>query len=256
MKKILMLMGGISLLSIVACSSDDDSSNSSSSDPVVKRILYQDEDPDGYNYDVTYSYNGNKITQGVYTDGYVEKYYYSGDRIVKIEYLTDGEVEEQDVFTYDASGMLTQASYQDLIGDYEERTTYATASANTVTQTYYSGEIGNNTPDWTATLTITDGEVTQSTHIGTTYTYDTKNSPFKNVTGWAAIAHANAGDHELEGSKHNIISIQNNTTSPNYTTNTYTYNAGDYPLTATSVSIFDADFPTDVSTVNVQYFYE
>jgi hypothetical protein len=254
MKKILMLMGGAALLTITACSSDDNNSNSSSSGPVVKRIVYQDEDPDGYNSDVTYTYNGNKIVQGVHTDGYVEKFYYSGDRIVKIEYLTDGAIEAKDLFTYDASGMLTEASTQ--FDDFEERTTYAMAGANTITQTYYSGPIGNDTPDWTATLTVTDGEVTQSTHVGTSYTYDTKNSPFKNVTGWAAIAHANAGDHELEGSSHNILAIQNNSSSPNYTTNTYTYNADDYPITVTSVSIFDADYPTDVSTVTVQYIYE
>jgi hypothetical protein len=255
MKKILMLMSCIALVTITACSSDD-SSNSSTSDVLVKRIVYNDSD---FTYEATFSYNGNKLTKVVYDDGSQDKYYYTGNLITKIEYIVDDEVEEREVFTYNTSGMLIEASYQDLFSDFEEKSTFTSVNATTITESYYGGAIGSTTLDGTATLTLTNGELTQKAQNGGdvyTYTYDNKNSPFKNVTGWAAIADFTAGDHELEGRVHNIASIHNDTAGSNYTTNTYTYNSSDYPLTVTSVAIFDADFPGDVSTASAQYFYE
>src|SRR6187402_2997882 len=125
MKKTLMLMGCITLLTVTACSEDD----STSTDPtpsgvLVKRIVYDDEDPDGYAGEVTYSYDGNKLVKGVWEDGSEEKYYYTGDLITKIEYIVDGEVDVRDTFTYNASGMLTDYLTQDFGDDVEERWTY------------------------------------------------------------------------------------------------------------------------------------
>src|SRR5690606_37509894 len=88
-----------------------------------------------------------------------------------------------------------------------------------------------------------------------TYTYDGKNSPFKNVTGYAEIANAFAGDHEFHGRSQNIVSIIDETHSQNYTLNNIQYNANNYPTSITSVAIFDSNFPGDSETLTVAYSY-
>ena len=259
MKKVFALFGAAAFLAFSACSGDDDATATDpivSDDVLVKKINYQF-NGDGEDYEVTYTYDGNKLVKGVYDMGGEERYFYNGDQISRIEY-DDAEFSAEVFFTYDNSGMLTEVRYQEPEDDYEERSTFASVNATTVTETYYSGSIGNTTPDWTATLTLVDGEVAQKVQNGFstyTYVYDTKNSPFKNVTGFAAIAHANAGDHETEGRSKNILSIHNDTENQNYTVNTFTYNANNYPTSVTSVGIFDETLPNVTTTLNAQYTY-
>ncbi len=252
-------MSSLALMSVVSCSSDDDSpSSQQSSDILVKRVIYSQDDPDGYDATIDYSYNGNKIVQGTYTDGTIEKYYYTGDRITKIEYIYAGEVSDRDIFTYNDDNKLSSWKYEAFDGDEEiwetwEHNTYTYNNDNTITQTDASGS------GYTRTMTMHNGEISQivgSDGTTYTYTYDTKNSPFKNVTGYAEIAHAFAGDHELDGRSRNIVSIVDETHSQNYTINTIHYNSNDYPTSVTSVAIFDSNFPNITETLNVSYSYQ
>lgn len=260
MKKVFLFLGALSLATVISCSSDDDSPSNppTSSDILVKRVVYSQDDPDGYNATINYSYNGNKLVQGVYNDGTIEKYYYTGDRITKIEYIYEGVVTERDLFTYNAENKLSGWQYEALdeeedIWETWENNTYTYNSDNTITQSDASGS------GFTRTMTMQNGEISQivgSDGTTYTYTYDSKNSPFKNVTGYAEIVHAFAGDHEMDGRARNIISIVDETNNQNYTINTMQYNANDYPTSVTSVAIFDPNFPNVSETLNVLYSYE
>ncbi len=259
MKKILLSFAALTFVTITSCSSDDNNGSESSADILVKRIVYAQEDPEGFNFDITYTYNGNKIVSGIDTDGFTEKYYYSGDLITKIEFLFEGEVEEQDLFVYNANGKLIEYRYQDLVDDFEDKSLFTYPSENTIIKTNITGPIGNTTTTGNvSTLTVTNGEIATIISSGRTYnyTYDNKNSPFRNVTGYAEIAYADAGDFELEGRSRNILSIRNETDNINYTTNTIQYNVNDYPTLINSVAIFDYLSPSISNELTVRYYYE
>lgn len=263
MKKNLLLLSVVAMMVFAGCSSDDDNNNDGDgpgTGALVKKIEFDYVDDD-YTDVIQFTYNGNKLVKGVYTDGYEDRFFYTGDRITKIEYVTDtGEVQARELFTYDSEGMLTEYRFLELDWDYEEKSTFEVTGTNTVLETYYSGTIDSPSEDWTAVLTMSNGEVIQKVQTGWdgdttyTYTYDTKNSPFKNVTGYGAIAYVAAGDHEIEGFSRNILSIHNDTDGINYTVNTFTYNSDNYPSTLNSVGYFDGDETT--YTMNATFFYE
>jgi len=232
-KKQSFFLSTISLFALTSCSSDDNSSTDSntSTDVLIKRIIYTQEDPEGFNYDITYFYNGKKLVEANYVDGTKEKYYYTGDLITKIEYLYDGEVEDQDLFVYNSDGNLIE--YKDQNGD---RFLYSYNSDNTITETCFVG----STP-YTKTLTVENDEISKVVYNGLVtgtykYSYDSKNSPFKNVTGYAKIAYAFAEDFELEGRSHNIALVRNETDGLDYMKNTFQYNSSDFPTSVVSQS--------------------
>lgn len=256
MKKSIFSIFALVLLSLASCSSDDNATTdpATSSDILVKRIINTQEDPEGFNDIITFTYNGNKLQEANYLDGTKEKYYYTGDLITKVEYIFEGEVEEQDVFIYDSDGRLIEYKNEDLIEDFEERSLFAYNSGNTITETTFVG----STP-YTRTITIENDEIVKivdNAPGGKTYkySYDTKNSPFKNVTGYAKIAYAFGGDFELLGKKHNISLIRNETDSYDYMSNTIQYNSNDYPTRVVSQAAFNS--ATDIENLTVQYFYE
>jgi hypothetical protein len=119
MKKVLLFLSAISLVAISSCSGDDSPSNppDNTSDVLVKRMTLHQDDASGFNFTVDYTYDGNKLVQGVYNDGFMEKFYYTGDLITKVEYLFEGEVEDRELFTYDAQGRLIEYKELDLVND-------------------------------------------------------------------------------------------------------------------------------------------
>jgi len=257
MKKTIFFLSTILLVGFSSCSSDDDSTPNPSSDILVKKVIYQEEG--GFNEEITFTYNGTKLVQGVYDDGTIEKYYYTGDLITKIEYVFEGEVEDQDLFAYDSEGRLVEHKYQDLIDDFEDKSLFVYNDNNTITKTNITGAIGNSqTTGFTSTLTIQNNEISSIVQTGGltyTYTYDAKNSPFKNVTGYSEIAYSIQGDFELHGNTRNIITITENNSS--YTSNTITYNSSDYPVSIVSQAYFDAqNFPNVFEIMTVQFIYE
>ena len=264
MKKIFFFLSAIAIVSLTSCSgNDDDSSTNPTPDPstsvLPKRVVWQEEDPDGFNYDITYTYNGNKLIQGNHINGDIDRYFYSGDLITKIEYLYDGEVEDQELFEYDSTGRLVLHKYQEIAEDWQERSVFVYNTDGTVTQKYYTESLTvPSTNPLVSVLTFVNGEMTKVAQQGYStynYSYDGKNSPFKNVTGYAAIAYAAHGDYEVEGKSQNISNITNETESYTYMSNTIQYNATNYPTQITSVGVFFDD-PSQTNQLILKYYYE
>lgn len=266
MKKVFFFLSAIAIVSLTSCSGNDDESEANpnpnpSTDVLPKRIVWeQEEDPDGFNYDITYTYNGNKLVQGIDTDGAIERYTYTGDLITKIEEIYDGVVEYQELFEYDSSGRLVLHKYQELLDGYQERNVFVYNTDGTVTQNLYDETLTSpSTTPSVYTLFFENGEMTKIAQQGSItykYAYDGKNSAFKNVTGYAAVSYITHGDFETEGKNQNIVSIVDQTNNLNYTTNTIQYNANNYPTKVTSVGIFDSNFPNTTEELVLKYFYE
>lgn len=244
MKKIILCLGFI-VTTLISCSSDTDSSSNQSNDLLIKKVVYTSI-TDDYTETVIYTYNGNKLVKGVYEDGSEEIFTYQGNLISKIELITNGELDTTETFSYDTNGRLTGYIFEE--GPFTDEETFFYNADGTVTST-----IGTGAAAAVRTLNFQNDELIKIIGSDRTYnyTYDSKNSPFRNVTGYDKIAFVNHGDHEFYGRKQNITTIYESVEGVNYTTNTMTYNSDNYPLTATSNAIFES-VP---SSATVEYTY-
>ncbi len=256
MKKIIFFVSAFALL-LTACSSDDsDPAPATPSGPLLKKMMLtsSDEDSDSYwNSTINFTYNGNKLVQYIDEDNYKAVFTYTGDLITKIEYFDDTILDAQDLFTYNSNGKLIEYRDINLLVDVEFRFTYTYNTNGTVTAQQYQGTVGNTSPVFSPDIyTFTNGELT-NTNSGS-ITYDSKNNPFKNVTGYQEIITPEFLDDYLIafGRNQNMTSFSVGTSTTEGTFSSYTYNSDNYPVTSTTTANFSTGFN---GTVNVQYFY-
>jgi hypothetical protein len=234
MKKLFCFLA-IGALTLTSCSSSSDDDGGSGVVLLKKTI---ETDSDGNTFTSQATYNGTKISKITADGGFVLYFTYTGDLITKIEYKLGGVLIQTDSFSYDGSQRLI--SYVRLEHDdaYGAKELYVHNGDDSIGITAYSGDLTSQTTlDGTGTITfLANGEVgtiTTDFSDSHTYTYDTKNNPFKNVTGYSKISWVDAS---ATGILHNITSDDS---SFDTTTTTYTYNSGDYPTEAVETSGVD-----------------
>lgn len=247
MKKILLLFS-FSVVLLSSCSSD--SSSSTNSQPLLLKTMTEGDVLFGQTV-TTFTYNGNKLVE-IFKDGdddFSNVYTYTGDVITKIEkfavynFGTTFETREllsTDQFAYNTNNQLIQftTTSQDFEG--ERVTTYTYNSNNTVSfaqNAYVPGQPAESLK--TGTITMGNGEIIKLQVVKEfdsytdNYTYDTKNSIFKNVTGYDKILLTHIigrqssmtwVDSIVGGISHNFLNHQGDYQ--------YTYNSDNYPLTA------------------------
>ena len=261
MKKFLTLLSAITLV-FTSCSKDDSPSEETSSSVLVKKMILTstDEDDDSYwNNTINFSYNGTKLTQSIDEDGYKSVYTYTGYLITKIEYFDGSTLDTQDLFSYNSNGKLIEYRDLDVSNDNEWKFTYTYNSNGTVSVNRYTGTIGNTstTPSTTEVYTFTNGELT-SIDAGSgsvySYTYDDKNNPFKNVTGYQELLNPDfADDYQIVFGRNNNFLSRTYSLDSNLDINaSYTYNNDNYLISSQNTTKFGT---TITKTVNVQYFY-
>lgn len=221
MKKLLPFFGALALI-LTACSSDDSNDASASIKP--SRITYLDGDSET-NYFVDYKYDGNKIVSEIEDDGYTTKYTYTGDVITKKEeFESDKQLVYTTEYTYTNGKVSSQimknnvaAAKNSITSDYYDKVKYTYNVDNTVSYEgfYVNASTGTEEKNGSSgTLTFRDGNLIKSVttvSYGTTtysYEYDTKNSPFKNVTGGSLLI-----DKGFEVSAHNITKYSGSSVS-------------------------------------------
>lgn len=258
MKKLALAFSALVLV-FTSCSSSDDSEPIVPVTPsgiLIKKMVLtsNNEDSESYwNSTINFTYNGNKLVQAIDEDNYKLVYTYTGDLITKIEYFDGSTLDGQDLFTYNTDGKLIEYRDLSVFEDFEHKFTYNYNSNGTVSVQEYQGTIGNTSPVFSPDIyTFTNGELT-STNSGS-ITYDSKNNPFKNVTGYQEIMTFEfSDDYAIAfGRNQNIVSAPAGTSTTDGTFSTYTYNADNYPATSSTTAIYSTGFN---GTVNVQYFY-
>ena len=204
------------------------------------------------------TYNGNKFLKSVSSDGTSKIFTYTGDLITKAENFDGTFLDFTDNFSYNTDGKLasyTELTYTTSTTGTGIKTTFIYNANGTISYTTKTGNlIAQNTLSGTGTATLTNGEVTKiEKYSGSsttnpnviTYTYDGKNSQFKNVTGYSASSFI---DEIPDGFTQNVLKVVNTQSPSENETNTYTYNSDNFPLTKGKVS-------TANGTYNVQFFY-
>lgn len=248
MKKIFYLVS-VSLLFLVSCSSDSSTDNTTSQNLLLKKITEGDVVFGGTVSNFTY--NGNKLVEIRRTndgDVWSDVYTYTGDLITKIEKFdvydagTPSETTQllsTDEFQYNANNQLVQFKTTTPDSDAERVTTYVYNADNTVSLSQIENSPGNPSQSLkTGTITVQNGEIVrlqivkQFDSYTQNYTYDAKNSIFKNVLGYDKLIFTHIigkqgsltwVDTIIGGIAHNFA---------NGGEFAYTYNSDNYPLTA------------------------
>lgn len=225
MKKILCLFA-FSTLFLSSCSSSD-SSNSTASVPLVKTMVIINADPAENDFNLLFTYSGDKLVNVKDSGVLIEEYIYTGDKLTRVNHPQDNGY-----IVIEYTGVLvTKFTEYDVDNDSATKT-LVTYSGTTFTRTSYEGDLTTQTNlSATEVCTLQNGNVTQLTRtsLGSssteTITYDTKNNPFKNIRNYADFQ---VLDLDIDGNLNNATDY---TSSGYHDMITYTYNSDNYPLT-------------------------
>ena len=233
MKKLLCLFGA-SLLVLTSCSNDGDDNNPAT-DTLVKEINYID--IDGSSEVSKYTYAGNKI---VSIDEYGGKanYTYTGDVITKIVSVDENnEINNVIEYTY-VNGKVATLIESEPGFPALYKISYTYNADGTVS--YKTSNINTNTPletfGSTGVLTFKDGNLIKDvrTSVGgnvntSTYEYDAKNNPFKNILGLTLLLDADQSVSVNNVVKTTEVSSYSGGSSTYVYTTTHTYDGNGFP---------------------------
>ncbi len=239
MKKIFYLLS-ISMLLLQGCSSDSGSNNNTSTAILCKTRKFNESDATNIrNYRTEFTYVGNKFNErkDYYNDVLTSKrvYVYTGNLITEEKKYDENNILVQNkTYTYNGSGQLISSlnignNNNNVWVGYKSNFVYN--QNGTITELSYSGDVNTqNTLDETTTYTLQNNILVSQITIGGTYTtsysftYDTKNSPFKNVIGLNNFFGPLSQEHNL------LQTIQSDgVNSPIIEDFQYIYNSDGYP---------------------------
>lgn len=232
------------LLLLFSCSNNESVNDGSTTGVVlVKKIVYSD------GVENTFNYNGTKLTKiNIVGEGEYLNITYSGDLIIKIEWFTANNIgSEVTEFNYSLNKLSQIKTYispnrLEIIENYS----YNSDGTITIAESYYnsSNVLTNSNPrknyyDTAGNKIKT--EFLQNNKVISTlnYAYDTKNSPFKNITG----------AHVLFLEDDSVGSVINNLTNGPNSSKSYQYNSQNYPVSAKEIQIVGG------GTITATYFY-
>lgn len=240
----------IVFLTLTSCSSDD---NSSATSAVLLKKMQAG--VMGNNEEYQFNYKDTRLTKisyeidnGIITQGY-SKIVYTGNLISEVKDYNNNNINTfNTVFTYNATGQLTEVLKSQVGVDHAERDIFTYNSDNTVNSEHFVGTATSQT-----TLTASEKFYFQNnlltqkdySYYGTLssqveYTYDTANHPMKNVTGIDAIKlYVNSFDGflslGLKGMSNNIVKETTHIGATNEVVNFETvYNNKNYPVSINS----------------------
>ncbi len=259
MKKVLT-MAAVALFMMTSCS-DDDSNSTNNPETAILPTKLIETNPDG-EVTMTFSYDGTKLTGVNRNDGSNDVFTYTGDLVTELKSYQGDILMYKELFQYNTQNQLVAYYVFDYDSEDYSKYAYVHNSNGTIAYKEYNGSSENpaDFTELTAEGVITDTTLTTTYIYGTTtetdvltYTYDGKNSPMRNITGFDKIGFAGT-DGSLKNYFENVV-------SQSYTTfggtqpvlervTTYTYNADNFPLTET-----EKDTDNNIIT-DTQYFYE
>lgn len=255
MKKLILTILASTL--ILSCSNNSDSIDSTSSGPLIRT-----QTSIGGGGTTTYNYNGYKLSNIAYPSSETVNYTYNGDLIIKEE-NNGGRVNSVSNFNYSnnlLSSLTGNESTSTISKSWNATYSYNSNGSITVMNTKTNNQLGQ-TPTtinskhiryYSQGNCIKDEEYSISNGIATligyvTYSYDTKNSPYKNITGLNAL-------YKPQGLSfiNNLISEVDYNASGFITSTyqiTYQYNSENYPISSSTVYTYYTINPqTGVST--------
>jgi hypothetical protein len=256
MKKLLCLFAFSAVL-LTSCSSSTSSSTPLTESDVLVTKTIEHFANDNTTITTNYIYDGKKLIGSNDSDGYYEEYTYVGDLITSVKSYDDTDaLVTEETFAYNSSNLLITYVLKDFITDHGRKEQFVhNGSIISYTVTTGTAQVQDFLSE-TGTIYYSNGEVTHIdtnvVSIGNTYTrsytYDSKNNPFKNITGYDKLNFIN---EEAIGVTRNVLTDHFLSATEDVTdTSTYTYNSLNFPLTGSDIEGTDA-----TTQINTQYFY-
>ncbi|MBK8600329.1 MAG: hypothetical protein IPN80_06990 [Flavobacterium sp.] len=224
------------LLTISCSSSDSDTpSNQTINDSILLKRIIQTTTGSSQNVFINdFTYSGNKLVTIAADNGLIQKYFYTGDLITRMEWTVDNSgIPIIYVYSYNNNDQLVTMTKTDNLVDQSFRITYAYNNDNTITLNAYS-RTENSEEEFDSSskyymnanndiVRIEDYDpsgtlITQTT----TFVYDSKYNPFRNILGWGKLLISRRGYHANVTSM--VSSIEGTQTS------TYQYNNNDFAI--------------------------
>jgi hypothetical protein len=243
MKKLLCLFGA-SLLVLTSCSNDDSTPVDPATTILPKTItnIYG-----GKSLPTQITYDNKKIVSIVHSKGEKNVYTYTGDVITKeVEYDEKGILDSTTEYIY-TNGKLSSKISLETGTDYKYKTKYTHNTDGTISYEEFRIAVATGVEQQygdTGKYTYKDGNLVkkENSYYGSvgssTYEYDTKNSPFKNVLGYSLLI-------DEQPSANNVVKRTYISGSSTYiSTRTYIYNSNGFPTEVVSVENGQSDGTT------------
>ena len=237
---ILTILASYFFISCSTNSSNDNSNNPTSSDLLPKTIK-------NLSTTSTFNYNGNKIIS-INTGGTNRTFSYTGDFISSSIYNSSSSSPSISTYSY-LNNLLNTVTYSNNMitnnystftysnGIITENDSLGPGNFNTSIRYYSQGNCVKEE------IYNTDNGVT--TFNGTTtYTYDNKNSPFRNITGWFALNIGEGVNNCLTETHKDASGVTTSIAQA-----TYQYNSQDYPISQISQSGMVPGSPVNTTTI-------
>ena len=248
MKRFSLILGVALTTVFASCSLDEeydtaeDTSKMSTSSLLVQSITATSERGATVVTD-QYTYNGSKLVKITSSDGREVVFTYGGDLIIRKDFYVNNVLNSKEFFQYNRQYQLTNYRRENASGTTTYNAIYTNNSDGTVVVKGYSGSSTSpssqivNRKVFTAGLRVNKIEnytVQNGTPVTEVlnYSYDSKNSPFKNITGFDKLAYY---DITANSNYNNVQSVSSGTTVVESAE--YAYNGANYPLSANKGSV-------------------
>lgn len=247
MKKSLYILSVVFLI-FTSCSTDSDNSVL-----LIKKIVAVSE-----NSAITtiFSYNGTKLNT-IVVDNFRLEHTYSGDKIVNVKRYYGTSLDEETFYEYDNLGRVSSELIVYYVSDFSQKNIYTYNANNTISfqilsgdqssqsPTNRSGLISRGTNEEVLKVEFFNQDVLTSSEV---FTYDAKNSPYKNIMGYDKLP------LNRENIFNMLTSVSSNANQDSGTNSIYEYgyNGSNFPETRMQ-SFYENGVLQ--SNVNSSYFY-
>ncbi len=237
---------------------------------------------------ITLTYKGNKIVEINYSEGTKEIYTYTGDLITKTETYEGKTLTDQSIYNYTNNKLTNVTTTENSIDNstgmvkiYKSKDVYIYNTDETILNERYTIDnvTGAETKDSNSDLkTFANGNlvkevssssytyfngienVTSATIRTTTYEYDTKNNPIKNILGFNKLLFSGSNTNntikKTTISKTTTNGVDEPSSPADVSDYEFRYNENGYPKEEkNSYVVFDNN-QAIVKTRTTQYFYE
>lgn len=215
----------ISLFIFTSCSSESDTPQNIETSRVPKKQIISSLDSP---VTIDFVFDGNKIVSSTHSGNYVVKYTYTGDLITKKE---SSDLTSEYSYT---DGKLTTYLRKLTGRDYYDKYSYTYVSNDVVSFVVTRITISTGAEEVISAkniYTLKDGNIIkyETSSSVTTYKYDNKNSPMRNVLGFNKIFEEQP---QVSSSVNNVtsytVTLANNSSYTNEIT--YTYDGNNFPI--------------------------
>lgn len=272
MKK--LFISSLVLVAVSSCTSSNDSlsevNNNNNDNTPILLMKATEITASGQAYVAQFKYNGDKLVETSDISGGTEKtvYTYNGDDIIKTEEYENGVMKFMREFTYSNGKVVSEKTTNKHSGTLVHTKTFQYISDNHVKFTNLTGSTYNPSTGQHSNLQYSQNEVYLSSNgnlatvtsvengktTNSTYTYDIKNTPMKNVKGYIKINLFLSLDGEL--GNNNLLSSSSNYSGISSWTQTssaaHTYNGNNYP-TKTAMTYTSSEWGTKTHTFLYEY---